>query len=645
MGKVGSYIIDHRRPVVLGLHVGLIVLANYCAFLLRFDGAIDHADLRLFYRALPALILIRVSVFGLFKLHEGLWRYAGIWDLSRILQGCVVGAIVFAVVIRKVIIVEHYPVSIYFLDSILLMVAMGGSRLARRVYYEIGSLEKGRRVLIIGAGNAGEMIVRDMKHNSYYGYEPVGFIDDDIRKIGTRVHGVRVLGRREDLPWIIEVTIPQEVLIAMPSARAAEIRNFVEALRPFKIQIRTLPNLRDLMQGKVSVSQIRDLAFEDLLERPAVQLDPGPPRLLANGNCVVITGAAGSIGSELCHQILPLDPRVVLACDRHENGLFELQRRLSPKFGDRFVPVVVDVTDSRRVNAIMRRWRPQIVFHAAAYKHVPMMQVNPSEAAKNNIAGTRIVAEAAWEAGVERFILISSDKAVNPTSVMGATKRVGEMLMGVFAETGRCFASVRFGNVLGSNGSVIPQFLQQIDEGGPITVTHADMRRFFMSIPEAVQLVLHAAAAAEPGCTYVLEMGQQIRIFDMARNLARLAGYIPEVEMPIVITGVRPGEKLEEELIAHDEIATASHVPNVLRVESTKRMDAQVVMAGIIELERFARDGHDARVLSQLQQLIPTAQLEALDLPFPTGPALRPIVREPLFQGHSAVRPDSRPSP
>ena len=633
MGKIGSYIIDHRRPLVVAIHAGMIVVANYSAFLLRFDGVIDSADLRLFFKALPLLVAIRLSTLAVFKLHEGLWRYAGIWDLSRIIQGCFTSTILFATVIRTVVIIDPYPISIYFLDFILLVVLMGGSRLARRIYHEVGPLERGRRVLIIGAGKAGEMIVRDMKNNTFYGYEPVAFVDDDKRKIGTRVHGIPVLGGRDNLYRIIGTTAPQEVLIAIPSAKTAEIRSFVEALQAFKVQIRTLPNLRDLLQGKVSVSQIRDLALEDLLERPVVQLDRGSLQSLIEGSCVLVTGAAGSIGSELCRQILDLNPKTVLACDRHENGLFELQRKLSPKFGNQFVPVIVDVTDSARVNKLMTRWRPYVVFHAAAYKHVPMMQVNPCEATKNNIGGTRSLAEAACEVGVGRFILISTDKAVNPTSVMGATKRVAEMLVRMIAETGRCYSSVRFGNVLGSNGSVIPQFLQQIQEGGPITVTHADMRRFFMLIPEAVQLVLHAAGTAEPGCTYVLQMGQQIRILDIARNLARLAGYSPEVEMPIVITGVRPGEKLQEELIADDEVAIPSPVPYVLRIESRKRVDARLLTSGIAELEQLARDGRDAEVLTKLRQLVPTAYFEAQDLALaenrPDGAATR--VQERVF--------------
>jgi FlaA1/EpsC-like NDP-sugar epimerase len=646
MEKIGSYIIDHRRLVVVAIHAGLIALANYCAFLLRFEGAIDPSDLHLFYKALPVLLVIRLSTLTVFKLHEGLWRYAGIWDLSRIIQACVLGTILFATMIRRVIIIDHYPTSIYFLDSILLVVLMGGSRLGRRIYHEFGGLQKGRRVLIIGAGNAGEMIVRDMKNNPYYGHEPVGFVDDDKRKIGTRVHGIPVLGGREDLQRIIEMTVPQEVLIAIPSARPAEIRELLEALQTFKVEIRTLPNLRDLLQGKVTVGQIRELALEDLLERPVVQLDRESLQSFIGGSCVLVTGAAGSIGSELCRQILELNPKVVLACDRHENGLFELQGKLSPKYGHRFVPMIVDVTDSPRVNALMERYRPQIVFHAAAYKHVPMMQVNPSEATKNNVGGTRIVAEAACQVGVSRFILISTDKAVNPTSVMGATKRVAEMLVRMIADTGRCFLSVRFGNVLGSNGSVIPKFLQQIQEGGPITVTHGEMRRFFMLIPEAVQLVMHAAAIAEPGCTYVLQMGQQIKILDMARHLARLAGYLPEIEMPIAITGIRLGEKLQEELIANDEVATPSPIPNVIRVESTASLEAELFTAAIAGLEQLARDGRDGQVLAKLRELVPTAHFEAQELLSETRPpAGTARVGESLLEGCSSLAVEACPSP
>ncbi|MBV8055074.1 MAG: polysaccharide biosynthesis protein, partial [Deltaproteobacteria bacterium] len=513
-------IVRYRRPIVIAIHVLLTIAANYSAFFLRFDGHISNTDLDLFYCALPWLILIRFGTFGLFHLHEGLWRYTGIWDLSRIIVGAAISSGLFAVITRQGLRLYQYPISIYVLDTILVIILMGGIRLGRRIYRELRKLERGRRVLIFGAGDAGEMIVREMKHNSYCGYEPVGFIDDDPGKVGSRVHGVPVLGLREDLARIIEATVPQEVLIAIPSARAAVIRGIIAALERFRVQIRTLPNFHDLLQGKVSISQIRDLVLEDLLERRAIQLDWEPVRRQLQGKCIFVSGAAGSIGSELCRQLLALNPDMVLACDRYENGLFDLQQQVSGTFADRLLPVIADVTDAQRVHNIMMRWRPHIVFHAAAYKHVPMMQGNPCEATKNNVTGTRILAQVSCDAAVERFILISTDKAVNPTSVMGATKRVAEMLIRAMAGETPSFVTVRFGNVLGSNGSVVPQFLRQIKQGGPITVTHSGVHRFFMLIAEAVQLVLHAATTEEPGGTYVLEMGPPDRILDMARNVA-----------------------------------------------------------------------------------------------------------------------------
>jgi FlaA1/EpsC-like NDP-sugar epimerase len=424
------------------------------------------------------------------------------------------------------------------------------------------------------------------------------------------------------------------------------MRSIVKALEQFKVQIRTVPNLHSLLQAKVDISQVRDLVLEDLLERPAVQLDLQPVRRLLNGKRIFVSGAAGSIGSELCRQVLKFDPEIVLACDRYENGLFNLQQELSPGCANRLLPVIADVTDARRIRNIMMRWHPHIVFHAAAYKHVPMMQENPCEATKNNVAGTRVLAEACREVAVQRFILISTDKAVNPTSVMGATKRVAEMLIRAMADETSSFVTVRFCNVLGSNGSVVPQFVRQIKQGGPITVTHSEMRRFFMLIGEAVQLVLHAATVEEARATYVLEMGEPVRILDMARNLARLAGYLPDIEMPIVITGLRPGEKLYEELTSADEIVTPSTIPGILRVESTVRLETKLFQATVTDLEQAAREEDEATVLAKIRQLVPAAQLDGQQTrsrEIRSGTVFRSSGRRPQTRGDlgAVVRPGS----
>jgi FlaA1/EpsC-like NDP-sugar epimerase len=380
----------------------------------------------------------------------------------------------------------------------------------------------------------------------------------------------------------------------------------VKSLGPFKIPIKTLPNLRDVLDGNARLNTIRDLAVEDLLARPPRGLDPLPVKELIEGKRVLVTGGGGSIGSELCLQIAALAPASLTILERYENSLYEIRHTLEGRLDGPIYAVVGDVTDAARVNAVMAEYRPQIVFHAAAHKHVPLMEENPCEAVKNNVKGTRLLAHAAIYHEVDRFVLISTDKAVNPISVMGATKRLAELVVQSLGATSRTtFTTVRFGNVLASNGSVVPRFLQQIHAGGPVTVTHPEMRRYFMLIPEAVQLVLHAAALGGRGSIHVLEMGDQIRIVDMARNLIRLSGFVPDEEISLAFTGMRPGEKLAEELVGADEVAEASSVPGVLSVNPGRLPSRAGFEAWLRELEDAATGDDAKRVLAVLGTLLP----------------------------------------
>jgi len=559
-----------RRPIVIGLHLGLIIIANYLAFLLRFDGVIPQEAWALFAPMLPWLLAIRGLTFVPFRLYEGLWRYTSIWDLRNIIGGVLVSTVLFYGLVHWGLGATGYPRSIFIIDGVLLIFFLGGIRLTRRIYREFGRADREKRILIYGAGDAGEMIVRDMKNNSFHEYEPIGFIDDDLAKVGHRIHGIKVLGTSGSLGKVIREQKPDVVLVAIPRIEPVALRGIVKALEPFKVPIKTLPNLRDVIGGKVEVSQIRNLSIEDLLERVPIGLDAEPIRRLIEGKRVMVTGAGGSIGSELCRQIVACRPSVMVLFERHENGLYAVASELARTAKVRtcpVYPVIGDVTDATRVNAVMAEHRPAIVFHAAAHKHVPLMEVSPCEAVKNNVGGTRVVAEAAHRAGVERFILISTDKAVNPTSVMGVTKRVAELMIQTMDQSwDGTFAGVRFGNVLGSNGSAVPRFLEQIRAGGPVTVTDPDMRRFFMLIPEAVQLVLHAATLARGGEIFVLEMGEQVKVLDMVKNLIWLSGFTLE-EIPIQIIGTRPGEKLYEELVGADETVEPSSVDKVSRVD------------------------------------------------------------------------------
>lgn len=606
VAELNDLVLAHRRSLIVGLHIPLIAGASYLALALRFDGSIPLIYQQLWWHTLPWLVGLQALAFAPFRLYEGLWRYTSIWDLCNIVLGVVTGSglAYFAIQWGSDV---AYPRSIFIIDSLILILGMGALRLGRRIYRELAHYDRGKRVMIFGAGDAGEMIVRDMRNNTQHGYEPIGFVDDDLRKVGARIRGVPVLGTRRELSKIVEKYKPHEVLVAIPSASPSVVREVVRVLEPYKIPIKTLPNLRDMMDGRLLVNQIRSLKIEDLLARPSVGLNRTPLERLIKGKRVLVTGAGGSIGSELCYQIMQLNPDTLTLYDRYENGLFANANRLASYSGHCVLDTVVgDITDQKRLDAVMGTRQPAIVFHAAAHKHVPLMEGNPCEAVKNNVFGTRMMMEAAARHNVDRFVLISTDKAVNPTSVMGTTKRVAELLVQAMNHQGRtAFVAVRFGNVLASNGSVVPTFIEQIKAGGPVTVTHPDVRRYFMLIPEAVQLVLHAAALAKAGALYVLEMGDQVKLIDMARNLIRLSGFVPEEEIAITFTGLRPGEKLFEELVGDDEHSEPSGIDKILRVRPRTSPRLDQLSAQIAELERLAVDGDVPGTLRQLECIVP----------------------------------------
>jgi FlaA1/EpsC-like NDP-sugar epimerase len=623
----------YRRLIVVTLHLAMIFAANYVALWLRFDGVVPQDLAAKARQLLPVLLLVRGVTFVPFRLYEGLWRYTSIRDARNIVGAVATSSVLFFLVVRIGWGTYVYPRSVYIIDAVLLICFIGGVRSIRRLVRELNRPEHGRRVLVFGAGDAGEMIVRDMTRRAFYHGEPIGFVDDDRRKVGQRIHGLPVLGTRADIPAIVERERPDDVLIAMPTADAATIRAIVKALEPYKLSIKTLPNLRDVLDGKVSVSQIRKLKVEDLLPRAPVGLDPAPVRDLMAGKSVLVTGAGGSIGSELCRQISSFGPRRLVLFERYENSLFAIENDLR----DRGVAcdihaVVGDMTDRRRVDAVMAEHRPDIVFHAAAHKHVPLMESSPCEAVKNNVGGTWVLARAAVRHGVSRFVMISTDKAVNPTSVMGATKRVGELIVQTIANGGYAdgtrFGVVRFGNVLGSNGSVIPRFLEQIKAGGPVTVTHPDIRRFFMLIPEAVLLVLHAATACEAGDVLILDMGEQIRVVEVARTLIRLSGFIPDEDIQIVFTGLRPGEKLYEELLGTGEDSTPSGIEKIERIRRRSVPSQPDMERHVMELASLARRGDAAATLAKLHEIVPTYQtgpLPSLPTPIDFRPESPPI--------------------
>jgi FlaA1/EpsC-like NDP-sugar epimerase len=635
-----------RRGLVIAAQLGLVVAANRIAFALRFDAEEPAWALAACAQMLPWLIAIRGLTFAPFGLYKGLWRYTSVYDLKAILGAVVVSSGLFAVVASSPLGPNVYPRSIFIIDAVLLMMTLAGVRVSHRLYTEFSMRSHGKRLLIVGAGDAGAMILRDMLAKPEYAYRPIGFIDDDPAKAGRCIHGIRVLGPRADVERILAVHQPDEVLIAIPSAEPGLIRAIVRALEPHKVPIKTLPRLRDIIADKVDLQQIRTLQFDDLLARPPVGLDPAPIRRLIAGRRVLVTGAGGSIGGELCRQIAAMAPASLVMVDRYENGLHAIRLELQDTCPSSALHGVVgDITDGPRVNDIFALYRPEIVFHAAAHKHVPLMEESPCEAIKNNVTGSRFLAATASRHGVERFIMISTDKAVNPISVMGASKRLAELVVRAqAADSATTFTVVRFGNVLGSNGSVVPRFLEQIRRGGPVTVTDPEVQRFFMLISEAVQLVLHAASQAHDGATYVLEMGEQIKLVDLARQLIRLSGFVPEEDIPIRFVGLRPGEKLREELVGDGETVDRSRVDKILRVTERACPSAEV-LAGIRAIERCAARSDAAGVAGLLVSLLPAYRQAHPDvrpgpipLPFPqVGSRRRVADRGPVDSRTAAL--------
>ncbi len=524
------------------------------------------------------LVSLPVKMLVLFSLgmYRRLWRYASVAEVERIVAACglaaLCGLLLGAGLLPALGAIPHrVPYAVLLAEGLLSVVFVASTRLSLRVQSRWSRKRmagvRTRRVLVAGAGAAGGMIVKELLGNPQLGLTPVGFLDDDRSKHGNRLHSVPVLGRLSDLPRIAAATAAEELIIALPSATGRVIRELVGVAQTVAIPTRTVPGVYEIISGQKSVSKLRPVEIQDLLRREPITTDLEQVRSLCTGETVLVTGAGGSIGSELCRQLATLDPARIVAVGRGENSIFELVQELTASFPNVTVdPVIADVRDRARLERVFRQFKPFTVFHAAAHKHVPLMEQNVAEAVINNVLGTRNVATLSAEFEVEHFVLISTDKAVRPTSVMGATKRIAEgVVHAVAAATGKNFVSVRFGNVLGSRGSVVPTFLRQIARGGPVTVTHPEMRRYFMTIPEAVQLVMQAGAMGR-GCeTFVLDMGEPVRVQDLAADLIRLSGLQVGTDVEIQFTGARPGEKLYEELFFSAENAEPTQHAKVLR--------------------------------------------------------------------------------
>ena len=548
----------YRRVVTFLLQLALVVASYVGSFLLRLDMDIDQVPADLILRTLPLLIVARMASLAVFRLYQGLWRYVSVVDLLQITKATTISSLVFVALEIPIFGLEEFPRSVFLIDWVGNIFLLSGIRLFVRLVRErFRPMRRGdgsiRRLLIVGAGDAGAALCRQALGNPTFGYVPVAFVDDDPHKIGTTILGVPVAGHCKDISRTVAKYQVGSAVIAIPSATSFQMRSLVELCSLADIPYKVLPGTSDILDGNVSISRIRDVDPVDLLGHPPARLDRNVIQNSIRGRRILITGAAGSVGSELTRQIAGLQPEVLVLVDHAENPLFFLEAEIRSAFPDTpLVARIADVTDQAGIARLMFDHRPQTVFHAAAHKHVPLMELTPGEAVRNNVGGTYTMGTCARDAGVETFVLVSTDKAVKPSSVMGATKRLAELLLQEMNGHGPTrFVSVRFGNVLGSNASVVPIFKGQITGGGPVTVTHPDAQRYFMSISEAASLILQAGAVGTGGETFVLDMGEPVRIVTLAETMITLSGLKPYEDVDILFTGLRPGEKLSEEL--HDD--------------------------------------------------------------------------------------------
>lgn len=592
--------------VIVTLQALLIFGSLVAAWLLRFEFSLPHTEVLL--AAAPLLLLFRLLALRRYNLFHGYWRYAGVSDALDILKAVALGSGAFFVVIRFLLGAKGFPLSIYFLEALLTASALGGARvLSRTVLSKIEEKHwpDRERVVIVGAGAAAEALIRELKHTRYM---PVGCVDDDESKQGGRIHGVPVVGTVDELREVAPAYRVEELFIAMPSVTGPPMRRVIERCLASGTKFKTIPALKDLVEGRVTVTQLREVNLEELLGRDPVRLDLGAVYRHLADQVVLVTGAAGSIGHELCRQILEYGPAKLICLDQAETPLFYLQLRLTKsRFGDRVVYSVADVTNAEGMKTVFTEHGVKIIFNAAAYKHVPMMESNVGEALRNNVFGLIKLLRAAEDAGCERFMSISSDKAVNPSSVMGATKRIGELILASRPSKMRC-ASVRFGNVLGSQGSVVPVFQHQIRDEKRVTVTHPEITRYFMTIPEAVSLVLQAFTVGAHGDILVLDMGEPIRIAELARTLIRLSG-ATEKDVPIVFTGLRPGEKLHEELFYSTEAPLPTPHKKVHRTRGNLAPWANLTQQ-LQELQQVLQSGSVQSLRVKIQDIVPEYSYE-----------------------------------
>ena len=605
-----------RRFGLIIIDILSVALATYLGLIARFDFDPRMVQGTVYgqtaWNYLPYSIVITIVLFWLFHLYQSLWQYAGTPEIVNILAACVISAISQMIIVHMIL---HwtYPRSSYVFFGGFLLTFVVGSRFFYRAFRTFvekrTDMAKAVNVMVIGTGESANLLIREMRSSSYIQKNALCVIDDYNQKIGSYMHGVKVVGGRDDIIENVAKYDIDEIIIAMPSAPKSQIREILEICKQTKCELKTLPAMYQIVNGDVNVSQLRKVDVIDLLGREQIQVDLDSIMEYVKGKTILVTGGGGSIGSELCRQIAEKNPKQLIIFDIYENSAYDIQQELIKKYPELDLKVLIgSVRNTNRVNQIFEMYRPDIVYHAAAHKHVPLMEESPNEAIKNNVLGTWKVADAAVRYGTRKFVMISTDKAVNPTNIMGATKRICEMIVQAYNAKSETtdFVAVRFGNVLGSNGSVIPLFKKQIAAGGPVTVTHPDIIRYFMTIPEAVSLVLQAGTYAQGGEIFVLEMGEPVKILDLANNLIRLSGYIPGEDIKIEFTGLRPGEKLYEEMLMAEEGLKQTE-NKLIHIGKPIEFDEKEFFAELEELKAESKDElTNDEIKDWVKRLVPT---------------------------------------
>ena len=592
-----------------------VFAASILALLVRFDFHIMNVPseyLDEVWRTIPYMAIVTLVIFWFLRLYSSLWSYAGALEMMYVVSACVLDAITNAALILVRNWGDMFPVprSFYVLYGIFLFILVMGCRYSYRGLRVLRNMHRAgvyrRNVLVIGAGDAGNQIIKEISNSRYVRKKVVGVIDDDRNKIGNYIHGAKVVGDRNDILAKVQELHVHEIIIAMPSANQKQIKEILDICKDTGCTLKRLPGIYQLVNGDVSVSKLKDVDVNDLLGRDPVCVDLQSIMDYVSGKVIMVTGGGGSIGSELCRQIAAHQPKLLIIVDIYENTTYDVQNELKVKFPElNLVVLIASVRNTNRMNWIFEHYKPEIIYHAAAHKHVPLMEDSPNEAIKNNVLGTWKIVQAADRYGVKKFVMISSDKAVNPTNIMGASKRICEMIIQTYNRRSKTdFVAVRFGNVLGSNGSVIPLFQKQIERGGPVTVTHPDIVRYFMTIPEAVSLVLQAGAYAKGGEIFVLDMGEPVKILDLAKNLILLSGHKPDEDIHIVFTGLRPGEKLYEEMLM-DEEGLQDTANKLIHIGKPIELDEEKFMQQLEELKEYVVTEPDD-IRERVMEIVPT---------------------------------------